>query len=710
VQPDVAEAVVDGVDLAERADRRQTAASSSRRMHMVDGGGIRMLHMPSSLGVASLTRILPIDRRKHGAFTASMRLLLTVGVASFLCRSVRADWPHLRGANYDAVSSEIGLADSWPETGSPQLWSRELGQGHSGFIVAEGKLYTQRQTLGGQFVLCLDLDSGQTVWESRYDWAWQPGGAYPGPYATPTWYRGKVYYSSPTGLVGCMDARTGATIWSLNVREKFKGDGFTFGYAVTPLVEGGRVILPVGGPSASLVALDADDGHTVWATGSDPASYCPALALDFRGRRCVVGYMQNCLLIVDAANGKPLHRHPLSSNYDEHSAWPLYREPHLMLAAPFHVPAALVELRPGPDDSLLGVPQWTNREFSNDILSSVLYGEHVYGFDLKQLQASKHRTSRGTFRCIDWSTGKTNWSTDRVGHASVLAADGKLFLVNDTGSLLLARADPTQYRELARVQLFDDEICWTPPTLWNGRLYVRSPTRAVCLYVGRPENLPSGATTTSSPTRSRAWRFDACWLLSREREYPNDAPSWEEMTTWFAACVLFVFGGAAVTTGLVVLIARRLLGKQLCGWLTFLGFAFVLGFVGTNVLSTLLDRCLFTWPASLYAVFHATLRTCHWAAQHPSDRRAGWVARGAIVGFLLVGYGYFELCKTVGMFIAWGFLIGFLAAAPFTLLAVRAEAAQRRRWMSLAWMLVAFTAFFWSFQGLMLLKTAPGGE
>jgi outer membrane protein assembly factor BamB len=139
-------------------------------------------------------------------------LLIILGITLCLVNSANADWPHLRGPNYDSVSTETGLADSWSREGPPRLWVRELGQGHSGFIVGENKIYTQRQTLGGQFLLCLDPETGETIWEARYDWAWQPKGAYPGPYATPTYYRGKVYYASPSGLVGCLDAKTGADI------------------------------------------------------------------------------------------------------------------------------------------------------------------------------------------------------------------------------------------------------------------------------------------------------------------------------------------------------------------------------------------------------------------------------------------------------------------------------------------------------------------
>src|SRR6185369_10517433 len=66
-------------------------------------------------------------------------------VALSLTEPLRADWPHMRGSNYDGVSAEQGLADSWPLDGPPRLWTRDLGQGHSGFIVADGRIFTQYQ-------------------------------------------------------------------------------------------------------------------------------------------------------------------------------------------------------------------------------------------------------------------------------------------------------------------------------------------------------------------------------------------------------------------------------------------------------------------------------------------------------------------------------------------------------------------------------------
>jgi outer membrane protein assembly factor BamB len=614
----------------------------------------------------------------------------------------------LRGPHYDGVSSETELAAVWPERGPPLLWTRELGQGYSGFIVAGGKIYTQRQSLAGQYLVCLHPDTGETVWEHRYDWSWQPRGAYPGPYATPTWHAGKIFCTSPTGLLVCVDAATGQPLWSFNVRERFKCPDHDFGFAASPLVEDDKVIVPVGGAKPSLVAVHVDDGRTVWTAGEDPASYCSALPITFAGRRCVVGYLRNALILADMKTGQLLYRHTLSSGYDEHSAWPLYREPHLFLAAPFRVPAQLLELRPGPwADTLSAKTAWSSRDLCNDIVSSVLYENHIYGFDLKQLQSSAHRPSRGTFKCLDWSTGKVKWSTDRVGQAGVLIADGKLILMSDTGELILAAADPREYRELARFRLFaEDTVCWTPPTLSRGRLFVRGGGRAVCVFIGRPENLSPDVRPSQMPHPERSWHIDAAWLMPRERDYPNDAPTWDEMRLWYGCCILCL-GGAAFLNRCIRLLslAIKKQSRVPAGPALFWTTTFVLGFLGPNAASAWADRCLFTWPVCLYAAFHLTLQTSVWAVKYPEIRTAKWLARTCILALVLVMAGYFELCKNAGMFIGWYFLIGFAPAFPFTAWTVFLGTKKYSAWLLSLWTILAFTIFFWSAQGLFMWKS-----
>jgi len=88
----------------------------------------------------------------------------------------------------------------------------------------------------------------------------------PRPRSTPTFANNKIYFTAPNGLLECLDASGGHSLWSVNVLQKFKGRGATFGYACSPVIEDNKVILPVGGPSASVIALDANTGRKMAET------------------------------------------------------------------------------------------------------------------------------------------------------------------------------------------------------------------------------------------------------------------------------------------------------------------------------------------------------------------------------------------------------------------------------------------------------------
>jgi outer membrane protein assembly factor BamB len=214
------------------------------------------------------------------------------------------------------------------------LWTAELGQGYSGFCAFGGRVWTQSQTLFGQYVVCLNAETGARIWQHRYDLPFEAAGIYPGPRATPTYYSGRVYFAGPNGLVGCLRARDGGRLWSVNVNERFGGRGTGFGYSCSPLVEDDKVILAVGGEAASVVALDATTGGTTWASGSEPASYCSAVPITVADRRLVIAYLQNALAIYDLRTGECVWQQRYSQGYNEHAALPLYEAPYLFVSAP----------------------------------------------------------------------------------------------------------------------------------------------------------------------------------------------------------------------------------------------------------------------------------------------------------------------------------------------------------------------------------------
>ena len=607
-----------------------------------------------------------------------MRLLVLMLVIAQLA----ADWPHVRGPNYDAISPEIGLTQTWPTSGPPVLWSRELGPGYSGFVVAGGRAFTLFQTNTGMFLIALDADTGAEVWRARVDWPWQPGGMYPGPYASPTWHAGRVYYATPTGKVGCVDATDGSVMWTVDVRTKFGSQGTEFGFASTPLVEEGRVILPVGGPGAAMVALNASDGSTLWKSGDDPASYCPAFPITLDGRRLVVGFLRNTLVMHDPTTGERVWRERLSSSYDEHAAWPLFDGRHLLVASPFRIGSQLFRFSKS-DAGVSGKTIWAGRQLSNDVCSSLLLDGSIYGFDLHQSQASTHRTSRGMFKCLELATGKLRWETDAIGQATPLSVDGKLLLWSETGTLILARANAERYEELARAKMLSGGgMCWAAPALCGKRLFVRDHQRAMCIYLGAASEIDP-ARRTASPVISES-RFDWSRLLPREPEFPNDAPTAVELARWFAWCI------GAFIAALAFAILIRACGFQWNYGVVFAAIAFAFGVVGTTALGAWADTFALTWPVSLYVAFRGVV----WLGVNRVS--VGWryqvAARLGLVLFAGLCYGYYRLCLAVGFAMAWGFLAGFLPAAPFAVFAAKAK----RRGLRWPMEVIAFAVYFWS--------------
>jgi outer membrane protein assembly factor BamB len=662
---------------------------------------------------ALLALIVAFSQVDFGSLRA--RRVPAVSLASGDAVALGPGWPHLRGPDYDAHSKETGMADAWPAGGPPVLWTRDIGAGFSGLIAHGGRVYTQAQGLAEQKVFAFDADTGQTVWEHGYSWPYQAGGMFPGPRATPTWSDGRIYFASPNGLVGCLDATDGHPLWSVNVVERFEGRGAGFGYACSPVVEDGMVILPVGGPSASVVALDALTGATRWASGGAPASYCSALPITFRGRHQVAVFLQNALAGFDLQTGRPLWEQTYPRGFEEHAAALLYHEPYLRATQAYRAGSDLYELEAGsPADENGGVPGCTikrvrhDASMSNDIASSVLVDGNVYGFDLREMQAAGGRPSRGTFRCVDFMTGRVRWSSDKPGQAGIVVADGKLLMLNDSGQAVLVRANPDRYEELGREDVFPGETCWTAPALDGGRLYLRSPTRAACLFVGKPGRMTprQRALASRAPSDLRAARTDLTWLVGAEREYPFEMPDPRELARWYLFS-LSAWGAAGLLAGVAHLAVRFGRGGPLrlvpeivfwCGLLVF-------GIVATPLANRYWGAFVFTWPLSLVAAHQIALAAVSWSRQPGRNKTADWVGIAGALLLVLICVLYFKLTRQLHLAPAWYFLALLPAAWPLAIPAARRLCRPGGLLRDILWMLAVFSACFWAAGGVMLLRT-----
>ena len=75
------------------------------------------------------------------------------------------------------------------------------------------------------------------------------------------------------GVTGILNAQGSASNWLKDTLETNKAANLKFGVSASPIIDGDRVIVAVGGKGASLVAYNLKNGEVAWKTLNDPASY-----------------------------------------------------------------------------------------------------------------------------------------------------------------------------------------------------------------------------------------------------------------------------------------------------------------------------------------------------------------------------------------------------------------------------------------------------
>jgi hypothetical protein len=71
------------------------------------------------------------------------------------------DGQHCRGPAYAGRFQDDGSRWVWPNGTPSVVWRQSLGEGYSGLVASNGRVYSAIQTLSGQFLVCLDLKTGR---------------------------------------------------------------------------------------------------------------------------------------------------------------------------------------------------------------------------------------------------------------------------------------------------------------------------------------------------------------------------------------------------------------------------------------------------------------------------------------------------------------------------------------------------------------------
>jgi len=371
------------------------------------------------------------------------------------------EWPGFRGPQRDGAVRGVHLKTDWSTSPPVELWRRPIGPGWSSFSVHTGRLYTQEQRGNDEIIACHDVSTGKPVW--RYS---DPARFYesiggPGPRATPTLSNGRVYALGATGIMNVLDDQTGAVVWSRNAVSDTGAKIPGWGIAGSPLIVNDMVVVAVSG---SLVAYDLATGKPRWFGPKGSDSYSSPQLLTINGIEQIVLMSSTGATSVALADGKELWNH----------SWPSdTRVMQPAVAGDGQLVISVGDGMGGNGTRLIAVKhtssewsteeRWTSEDLNPNFTDSVIHKGHVFGFDW------------GTLTCIDLKDGKRTWKSPQHGFGQLLLLPDQdlLLVLTEKGELVLVKAVPDQFTELARFPVLEGKT-WNHPVLVGDIVLVRN--------------------------------------------------------------------------------------------------------------------------------------------------------------------------------------------------------------------------------------------
>lgn len=445
------------------------------------------------------------------------------------------DWPIFLGPHGTGISDEKGLLDEWPNDGPPAVWEKRIGTGYSSPSIIGNRLVIHHRLRDRDLIECLTADDGKPLWKYDYETDFEdPYGYNNGPRCSPVLTKTRCYTFGSQGRLLCLNLETGERIWEHETTKEWNVQRQFFGAGCTPILEGNLLIVLVGGrPDSGVVAFDADTGKPVWESVGKQTwdgastdlsggqkfhwtddemlvSYSSPIVATIHGKRHLLCLVRQGLVSLDPKDGSVRFKYWFRSRIHDsvNAARPVVIDDLVFLSAAYETGAALLKIR--PDGENFDV-EWRKRRGMSTHWSTPIYRDGcLYGF-------SGRHESEAMLQCVDLKTGDLVWETNGYngllkdlqitsggevvdatgnpatffGRGSKIAVDGKYIMLGERGILVLAKLSRDGYEPISRaVYKHIHYPAWAAPVLSRGRLYLRSEDHLLCLDIAKPNARP----------------------------------------------------------------------------------------------------------------------------------------------------------------------------------------------------------------------------
>jgi len=380
-------------------------------------------------------------------------------------------WPGFRGSARDGKLLGVSLNEDWKSSPPKLIWKSPIGPGWSSFSVAGNRLFTQEQRGEQEAVVCLDAETGKTIWEHEYESRFWESVAGAGPRATPTVADEGLFSLGANGILTCLKASTGEKIWERDIQVDAKRKPPMWGFASSPLVTEGVVIVHAGDGSIDkkgvVLAYDAKTGEPRWSIASGSHTYSSAQTASFDSVSGVLMVTNTGLQFVNAKDGSEIWQFDSpSQNY--RTLQPMVLGNSVLLANSLGDGTKRLRVTHADDQWRIN-EEWASRDMKPDFNDFVEHQGMLYGFD------------GSIFACVDMATGKRQWKKGRYGNGQVLLLcdAGQMLITSETGELVLLKADPKSIVEVAKFQAIEGKT-WNHSVVVGNRVFMRNAEQVAC--------------------------------------------------------------------------------------------------------------------------------------------------------------------------------------------------------------------------------------
>jgi outer membrane protein assembly factor BamB len=378
------------------------------------------------------------------------------------------DWTQFRGPLGMAVSDETGLPVKWSETEGIR-WKADLpGRGLSNPVIAGGKVFVTASSGYREnklHVLAFDVASGKKLWERTF---WSTGGTQCHPKTcmaapTPVTDGKAVYALFATADLAALDA-DGNLLWYRSLVRDYPTITNQVGMSSSPVLHKDVLIVPMDNVGESFLAgIDKNTGKNLWKIERNrDINFLTPLVVPNGDKAEVIFPSPKDLAAYDVDTGKKTWSYQGAETASDIPS-PVAGKDFLLIPG-----KELVRLKP-PTDKTTPEIVWKTNEMKIGFMTPLLYKDRIYGVN-----------SAGVLLCVDASDGKMLWKQRLKGtfSASAVAADGKIYVVNEEGTTFVIDA-ATEGKVLATNELKDTMLA--TPAMADGAIFFRSDKALYCI-------------------------------------------------------------------------------------------------------------------------------------------------------------------------------------------------------------------------------------